>query len=104
MYECFASESKKLFLSSSHKINPLDQWGCCFSSEVSTSILDAHSKLSQTSKMELFAKIVNGWKSSTVFAKISILDVWPESENAPALDWIISMISLSWKTQGNYIQ
>ena len=35
-----------------------------------------HSEPSQTSKMELFAKIVNGLKPLTVFVKSSILDVW----------------------------
>ena len=31
---------------------------------------------SQTSKMELFTKTVNGWKPLTIFAKRSILGVW----------------------------
>ena len=35
-----------------------------------------HSEPKQTSKMELFAKVVNGLKSLTVFVKSSILDVW----------------------------
>ena len=30
--------------------------------------------------MENFAKIVNGWKPLTIFAKHSILDVWQDSE------------------------
>ena len=34
----------------------------------------AHSKPCQTSKMELSAKIVNGFQSLTIFAKSSILD------------------------------
>ena len=34
------------------------------------------SKLSQSSKMELFAIIVNGWKLLTLFTKSSILHVW----------------------------
>ena len=32
-------------------------------------------RANQTSKMELFAKIVNGLRSLTIFAKSSILDV-----------------------------
>ena len=35
---------------------------------------------SQTSKMELFAKIVNGWKPLFIFTKGSILDLWLGSE------------------------
>ena len=31
---------------------------------------------SQTSKMELFAKRVNGFQPLTIFAKSSILDIW----------------------------
>ena len=42
--------------------------------------LEAYSEACQTSKMELFAKTINGWKSLTIFAKISILDVWQGSE------------------------
>ena len=34
----------------------------------------AYMKPCQTSKMEGFAKIVNGWKSLIIFAKRSILD------------------------------
>ena len=37
------------------------------------SFSDAYSEPSRTSKMELFAKIVNGWKLLTIFAKSSIL-------------------------------
>ena len=36
---------------------------------------EAYSELSQTSKMQLFAKIVTGFKTSNIFAKVSILDV-----------------------------
>ena len=51
---------------------------------------EAYSEPCQTSKMERFAKIFNGWKPfaekvkgwrpSTIFAKISILDAWYGSE------------------------
>ena len=40
-----------------------------------TCLSEAYSERSQTSKMELFWKIVNGWKPLTVFAKSFILDV-----------------------------
>ena len=40
---------------------------------------------SQTCKMALFAKIVNGWKTLNIFAKSSILDVWLGSECASVL-------------------
>ena len=43
----------------------------------------AYSGPSQVSKMECFAKIVNSWKSLTIFAKRSILDAWQGSEYAP---------------------
>ena len=35
----------------------------------------------QTSNMERFAKIANGFQPLTIFAKHSILDVWQSSEN-----------------------
>ena len=38
----------------------------------------------QTSKMKCFAKIVNGWKPLTIFAKRSILDTYQGSEYASA--------------------
>ena len=39
-----------------------------------------HSEPSQTSKMEIYAKIVNGRELLTIFAKSFILDVWLGSE------------------------
>ena len=44
-------------------------------------VSEAYSQSSKTSKMKLFAKIVNSWKPSTIFAKSSILDVWRGPEN-----------------------
>ena len=41
-----------------------------------------YSELSQKSKMERFAKIVNSWMKLTMFAERPILDVWLGSENA----------------------
>ena len=38
--------------------------------------METHSELNQTSKMDIFVKIVNGWKRLTIFAKSSILVVW----------------------------
>ena len=43
---------------------------------------ESHSEPSQTSKVELFVKIVNGSKSLIVFARSSILDDWFGSEYA----------------------
>ena len=37
---------------------------------------ETYLKSSQTTKMELFAKIVNGWKLLTIFTKRSILVFW----------------------------
>ena len=33
-------------------------------------------KLHEICKMELFTKIINGWKPLTIFSKGSILEVW----------------------------
>ena len=41
---------------------------------------DAYSEPCQTSKMKVFTKIVNGFSFLTIFAKISTLDVWQDSE------------------------
>ena len=41
---------------------------------------EAYSEASQAFKMELFARIVNGQKTLTIFAKFSVLDVWFSSE------------------------
>ena len=46
---------------------------------------EAHLEPSQTSKMDLFAKLVNVSKSLTIFAKSSILDVWQGPEYAPGI-------------------
>ena len=46
---------------------------------------EANSESCQTSKMELFAKIVKNEKPFTIFAKTSILDVWQGSEYASEL-------------------
>ena len=48
--------------------------------------VETYTEPSQTSKMELFAKIVNSWKPLTIFAKCFILDTRQCSEYAPALD------------------
>ena len=45
-------------------------------------ILEAYSKHSRISKMELLAKIVNSWKSLANFAKSFILDIRLGSEFA----------------------
>ena len=45
-------------------------------------ITDAYSESSQTSKMELFAKKINGFQPVTIFAKNSTLDARLGSEYA----------------------
>ena len=40
------------------------------------------SEFYQTSKVDSFLKIVNGWKPFTIFVKRSILDVWQGFEYA----------------------
>ena len=41
---------------------------------------EVHSEPKQTSKMERFARIVNGWKLLAIFIKSCILDIWLGSE------------------------
>ena len=43
---------------------------------------EAYSEPCQTSKMEVFEKITNGFSFLVIFAKSSILDVWQDSEFA----------------------
>ena len=43
-------------------------------------ISETYSEPCQISKMEVFAKIVNGFSFLTIFTKNSILDVWHNSE------------------------
>ena len=49
----------------------------------------SYSEPSRTSKMELFAEIVNGWNVLTIFAKNFILDVWMGSEYAFVLHKVL---------------
>ena len=51
---------------------------------------EAYSEPSQTSKMDSFAKIVNGVQPLIIFAKHSILDVWQGSEYASEVFRIIN--------------
>ena len=44
---------------------------------------EAHSQSCKTSKMKIFAKIVNGWKPLTIIAKGFILGAWQGSEYTP---------------------
>ena len=44
-------------------------------------ISETYSEPSQTSKMELFVKIVKSWNPLSIFAKSSIIDVWQCSED-----------------------
>ena len=48
-------------------------------------------KLSQTTKMGPFVKRVNSWKSLTIFANISILDIWPGCEYASEPELVFPM-------------
>ena len=48
-------------------------------------LLDPYSEPSQTSEMELFAKLVKGFLRLTVFAKSYILDIWLGFEDACVL-------------------
>ena len=55
----------------------------CRTSNQELNKLEAYSKSCETSKMEPFLKIVNGFYLLTIFAKPSILGVWQGSEYAP---------------------
>ena len=44
--------------------------------------------------MELFAKIVNDWKSLSIFAKTSILGVWLSYEETSEVDTEVPLKSL----------
>ena len=57
--------------------------------QIAYMISQAYSELSQTSKMEHFAKTFNGWKPVTNFAKSSTLHVWQASECASVLSIFI---------------
>ena len=56
--------------------------------------LGANSESSQTSKIEAFAIIDNGWKPLTIFAKISTLDIWLGSEYASKIVEILIILNL----------
>ena len=45
--------------------------------------LEVYSEPGQTSKMDRFAKIFNGFQPITIFAKRSNLDLWQGSEFTP---------------------
>ena len=44
---------------------------------------ESYSQTSQTSKMKLFTKIVNGFHLLTILEKLSILDIWLDSDAPP---------------------
>ena len=52
---------------------------------------EGYSELCRKYKMELFAKLVKGWKPLTIFAKSFILDVWQGSEYDPNHDLLSSL-------------
>ena len=54
---------------------------------------EAYSEPCQTSTMKCFAKMVNGWKLLTIFAKHSILDYWHGSEYASVANYLCNTVS-----------
>ena len=52
---------------------------------------EAYSEQCQTSKMEDFEKIVEGFELLTIFAKCSILNVWQGSDYVSAADNHLSL-------------
>ena len=53
--------------------------------QVNLSYPETYSEPCQISKMEFFAKIVNGYKRISFFVKHFILDVWLDSEYASVI-------------------
>ena len=51
-----------------------------------------YSEPNQSSKIELFAKIVNGFQILTIFVKRSILEVLLSFECVPALEVVLQII------------
>ena len=62
---------------------------------------EAHSESSQTSKMKLFGKLVNGWKALTIFIKSPIFDVWLDSEYVSGEEnciiYFLRLCNVGWK-------
>ena len=46
---------------------------------------EPYSEPCQASKMELFAKLVNGWKLFTVLTESSIIDAWRGSQHSTVI-------------------
>ena len=63
-------------------LSTLNEW---FSLIKQGIVTDGFSEPSQTSKKELFAKIVNGFTHLIIFAKSSIFDIWLNSECASSV-------------------
>ena len=59
---------------------------------------EVYSEPCETSKMELFAKIVKGFHSLTILTKRSILDTWQSSECAFVIYRLKIYAFLSWTT------
>ena len=55
-------------------------------SEQNAHFSETYSGYCQISKMECLEKVVNGFELLTIFAKLSILDVWQGSEYGSAAD------------------
>ena len=69
--------------------------------EIFIEFLEVHSELSQTFKIDLFAKIVSGWKLLTIFVKGSILNAWLAlREKCPYSEIFWSIFSRIWTEYG----
>ena len=66
------AETKHYCVKLSTKLNCIKSWYYLMA--------EAYLKLCQTSKMELFVKIWNGFQLLTIFVKRSILNIWQGSE------------------------
>ena len=62
---------------------------------------DEYSEPSRTSKLELFSKIVNGWKPLTIFAESFILDVRLGSEYVSE-HYAFSFFFFFWKIESRF--
>ena len=68
---------------------------------------EAYLETSQTSEMEIFAKVVNGYQSFSIFAKSSILVVWLDFEYTSDFGfgfayWNSSVIRQKGESQNGY--
>ena len=76
--QAFSVISKMLWKNRFSSLNPV-----CEKHDHHLLFREAYTEPCQTSKLELFGKIANGWKQLTIFAKSSILVVYNGADAPP---------------------